>query len=197
MAAKPLPRWIQNTLSFIYPVAGAFFIAERKEKERYNNTKTIMIGDIKADWVRIGKTGNPFTSSDISVNKFMEEALPGRAAYWVDRFKNAKSSGEKRVAARHLAVVDELTRNFVPVEPTRVIKQTGDLDIVTGGTTGGTTGIITDGSRSAFVLAPDGSVQIAPQAPSTNSKPWYMNMKVMVPVYLGAVALFYLLSKKR
>lgn len=198
--AKPLPRWIENTLIFVSPLAGSFFLAARNEKDRYNDTKMIMIGDIKADWLRIGKTGNPFNTTDVSVNKFMEEALPGRAAYWMDRFKNAKKDGEKRVAARHLAVIDELTRNFVPVEPympKKDIKQTADLDI-TGGTTGGTTGGATGGSSSGFVLAPDGSVQTAPQVPGIpGTKPWYMNMKIMVPVYIGAVALFYLLSKKR
>ena len=196
---KPAPRWVQNTLSFIFPIAGAFFVAERKEKERYNATKMIMVGDIKADWVRIGKQGNPFATSDLSVNGFMEQALSGRAAYWVDRFKNAKTNGETRVSARNLAVIDELTRNFTPVEPIRTIqdiKQTADLvPTIDGTSTAGYT------NAGMFVL-PSGSSTGTPQTPSTPgtlepSKPWYTNMKIMIPVYLGAVALFYFMSKKR
>jgi hypothetical protein len=72
--AKPAPRWVQDTLAFIFPIAGGFFIAERKDRDRYNLAKTIMINDIKADWSRIGKKGNPFTTTDISVNDFMETA---------------------------------------------------------------------------------------------------------------------------
>ena len=51
-----------------------------------------------------------------------------------------------------------------------------------------------------FGTVPGGTV--LPQAPSstqvTNTgTPWYMNTKIMIPVYLGAVALFYLMYKKR
>jgi hypothetical protein len=197
--AKQTPRWVQNTLSFIFPIAGAFFIAERKEKERYSSTKTIMLGDIKADWVRIGKTGNPFATNDFSANAFMEQALTGRAAYWVDRFKNAKSQGETRVAARHLAVIDELTRNYTPVEPVKPrtdVKQTADLEIT--GSDPRFFPVSPSNTSSGFMIMPDGTAPTAPQAPGTPSvQPWYMNAKIMIPVYLGAVALFYFMNKKR
>jgi hypothetical protein len=198
--AKPAPRWVQNTLAFIFPIAGGFFIAERKDRDRYNLAKTIMINDIKADWSRIGKKGNPFTTTDISVNDFMETALGGRAVYWADRLKAANKEGEKRVAARHLAVVDELTRNFVPVEPPqKERKQTGDL-MVTGGqdnyNTPSSTG--SGSSGSGFMLLPDGTITSTPQTQMpSNTKPWYMDLKIMIPVYLGAAVLFYLFTKKR
>jgi len=198
--AKPAPKWVQNTLAFIFPIAGGFFIAERKDRDRYNLAKTIMINDVKADWSRIGKKGNPFTTTDISVNDFMETALGGRAVYWADRLKAANKEGEKRVAARHLAVVDELTRNFVPVEPPqRERKQTGDL-VVTGGqdnyNTPSPSG--SGSSNSGFMLLPDGTITATPQTqmPSDN-KPWYKDLKIMIPVYLGAAALFYFFYKKR
>jgi len=198
--AKPAPRWVQNTLAFIFPIAGGFFIAERKDRDRYNLAKTIMINDVKADWSRIGKKGNPFTTTDISVNDFMETALGGRAVYWADRLKAANKEGEKRVAARHLAVVDELTRNFVPVEPPqRERKQTGDL-VVTGGQDNYNTPSSTSSgsSGSGFMLLPDGTITATPQTqmPSDN-KPWYKDLKIMIPVYLGAAALFYFFYKKR
>jgi hypothetical protein len=199
--AKPAPRWVQNTLAFIFPIAGGFFIAERKDRDRYNLAKTIMVNDVKADWNRIGKKGNPFTTTDISVNDFMETALGGRAVYWADRLKAANKEGEKRVAARHLAVVDELTRNFVPVEPPqREKKQTGDL-VVTGGQDNWNSSPSTSGSGSTgsgFTLLPDGTITATPQTQMpSNSKPWYMDLKIMIPVYLGAAALFYLFTKKR
>jgi len=198
--AKPAPKWVQNTLAFIFPIAGGFFIAERKDRDRYNLAKTIMINDVKADWSRIGKKGNPFTTTDISVNDFMETALGGRAVYWADRLKAANKEGEKRVAARHLAVVDELTRNFVPVEPPqRERKQTGDL-VVTGGQDNYNTPSSTSSgsSGSGFMLLPDGTITATPQTqmPSDN-KPWYKDLKIMIPVYLGAAALFYFFYKKR
>lgn len=193
---KAVPRWVQNTLSFIVPIAGAFFIAERKDRERYDKAKTIMIGDIKKEWLSIGKTGNPFTTSDIAVNNFMQNALEGRANYWVTRLQQAKNQGETRVSARNLAVVDELTRNFTPVEPIRTmqdIKQTADLVPVIDGTS--TAGYTSPG----MFVAPGGSTTSTPQAPGTPepAKPWYTNLKIMIPVYLGAVALFYFMSKKR
>jgi hypothetical protein len=199
--AKPAPRWVQNTLAFIFPIAGGFFIAERKDKDRYNLAKTIMINDVKADWSRIGKKGNPFTTTDISVNDFMETALGGRAVYWADRLKAANKEGEKRVAARHLAVVDELTRNFVPVEPPqRDRKQTGDL-VVTGSQDNWNSSPSTSGSGSSgsgFMLLPDGTITATPQTQMpSNNKPWYMDLKTMIPVYLGAAVLFYLFTKKR
>jgi hypothetical protein len=194
--AKPAPRWVQNTLAFIFPIAGGFFIAERKDRDRYNLAKTIMINDVKADWSRIGKKGNPFTTTDISVNNFMETALGGRAVYWADRLKAAKKEGEKRVAARHLAVVDELTRNFVPVEPPqRERKQTGDL-VVTGGQDNWNTSPSGSGSSGSGYSGSDFTTTDQTKMPS-DSKPWYMDLKTMIPVYLGAAVLFYLFTKKR
>jgi hypothetical protein len=196
--AKPAPRWVQNTLAFIFPIAGGFFIAERKDRDRYDLAKTIMINDVKADWSRIGKKGNPFTTTDISVNDFMETALGGRAVYWADRLKAANKEGEKRVAARHLAVVDELTRNFVPVEPPQKDrKQTGDL-VVTGGQDNWNTSTSSSGSGSSGSgYSGSGFTTTDQTKMPSDSKPWYMDLKTMIPVYLGAAVLFYLFTKKR
>jgi hypothetical protein len=195
MASKT-PRWVENTLAFLVPIGGSFFIAERNDRERYNLAKQIMINDIKAEWIRIGKKGNPFATTDLAVNDFMENALTGRAMYWADRLRVAKNSGEKRVTQRNLAVVDELTRNFMPVLPVekRELKYDGgtggtsDIPGYTSGSTGGQT----------MMVRPDGTITTAPQSPGTDQgKPWYSNMKIMIPVYLGAAALFYFMYKKR
>jgi hypothetical protein len=203
---KPLPRWIQNTLASLSPLAGAWFIAERNEKDRYAETKMIMQGDIKADWIRIGMTGNPFTTINPAVNSFMETALGGRASYWLERFKAAKKTGEKRVAARHLAVIEELTKAFMPIEvPSKdYIKQTGDLDKTTGSTgtdTAGQSNLIADLFK---MIAPSQTTDTTPAVPTavpgsaiTPAKPWYKDVKVMIPIYLGAAALFYFMYKKR
>jgi hypothetical protein len=48
------------------------------------------------------------------------------------------------------------------------------------------------------MLLPDGTITTTDQTKMpSDSKPWYMDLKTMIPVYLGAAVLFYLFTKKR
>ena len=87
--------------------------SQQKENQRFQETRSKMISDIRQDWERSGKTGDVFTSTLLESDAFMKNAVLGRINFWTPKLTDG-NKGAARVAARHVRAAEAIANEWVP-----------------------------------------------------------------------------------